>query len=545
VRKGDNYMTKYIFVTGGVVSALGKGITAASLGRLLKSRGLKVSVQKFDPYINVDPGTMSPYQHGEVFVTDDGAETDLDLGHYERFINVNLNQNNNVTTGQIYASVIRKERRGEYLGATVQVIPHITDEIKGRITRVGKETDADLVITEIGGTVGDIESLPFIEAIRQLKGDLGKENIFYLHCTLIPYLTAAGELKTKPTQHSIKELRGLGIQPDAVVCRSDRELTEEVKDKIALFGDIEKAAVIQAVDAEHIYEVPLLFEKEGLASIVIKKLVLKDKVKGLDMNEWKKMVGKMKDLDGIVKIAIVGKYVKLPDAYISINEALNHAGVVNNVRVKIEWVYAEDLEKDNIDFSKYLGDVQGILVPGGFGDRGIEGKINAVKYARENNIPFFGICLGMQCSVIEFGRNLMGLKGANSSEFEPDTLHPVIDLMPEQLEIEDMGGTMRLGLYPCKLKDNTICRDNYHEEILYERHRHRYEFNNEYRNEFIEAGMVMAGVSPDEKLVEIIELNNHPWFVGVQFHPEFKSRPNKPHPLFVSFVEAAAKKLNK
>ncbi len=538
-------MTKYIFVTGGVVSALGKGITAASLGRLLKSRGLKVSVQKFDPYINVDPGTMSPYQHGEVFVTDDGAETDLDLGHYERFINVNLNQNNNVTTGQIYASVIRKERRGEYLGATVQVIPHITDEIKGRITRVGKETDADLVITEIGGTVGDIESLPFIEAIRQLKGDLGKENIFYLHCTLIPYLTAAGELKTKPTQHSIKELRGLGIQPDAVVCRSDRELTEEVKDKIALFGDIEKAAVIQAVDAEHIYEVPLLFEKEGLASIVIKKLVLKDKVKGLDMNEWKKMVGKMKDLDGIVKIAIVGKYVKLPDAYISINEALNHAGVVNNVRVKIEWVYAEDLEKDNIDFSEYLGDVQGILVPGGFGDRGIEGKINAVKYARENNIPFFGICLGMQCSVIEFGRNLMGLKGANSSEFEPDTLHPVIDLMPEQLEIEDMGGTMRLGLYPCKLKDNTICRDNYHEEILYERHRHRYEFNNEYRNEFIEAGMVMAGVSPDEKLVEIIELNNHPWFVGVQFHPEFKSRPNKPHPLFVSFVEAAAKKLNK
>jgi CTP synthase len=534
-------MTKYIFVTGGVVSALGKGITAASLGRLLKSRGLKVSIQKFDPYINVDPGTMSPYQHGEVFVTDDGAETDLDLGHYERFIDVNLSQNNNVTTGLIYGSVIRKERKGEYLGATVQVIPHITDEIKDRITRVGRETDADIVITEIGGTVGDIESLPFIEAIRQLKSDLGKENVFYLHCTLVPFIATAGELKTKPTQHSIKELRSIGIQPDAIVCRSDRDLTQDVKDKIALFGDIEKDAVVNAIDAPHIYEVPLRLEKEGLPDIVIEKLNLQDKVHEPDLTEWQAMVDKMKKLEKKVKISIVGKYVELPDAYISINEALRHAGVVNNAAVEINYVYAEDLEED-IDIDEILGDSDGILVPGGFGDRGIEGKIRAIEYARVNKVPYFGICLGMQCAVIEFARNIANLNDANSSEFNPGTKNPVIDLMPEQKDIEDMGGTMRLGLYPCKMKPGTVSQDLYQEEIIYERHRHRYEFNNEYRNEFREMGMIFAGVSPDEKLVEIIELASHPWFVGVQFHPEFKSRPNRPHPLFTGFVRAALNK---
>jgi CTP synthase len=531
-------MSKYIFVTGGVVSSIGKGITAASLGRLLKSRGLKVSIQKFDPYINVDPGTMSPYQHGEVYVTDDGAETDLDLGHYERFINVNLSQSNNVTTGMIYNSVIRKERKGEYLGATVQVIPHITDEIKERITRVGRETDADIVITEIGGTVGDIESLPFLEAIRQLKSDLGRENIFYLHCTLVPYLPTAGELKTKPTQHSIKELRSLGIQPDAVVCRSDRELTQGVKNKIALFGDIDRDAVIQAIDVEHIYEVPLHFENQGLANIVINKLNLELKAKEPDLNIWREMVLRMSNLSEQVKIAIVGKYVKLPDAYISINESLKHAGVANNIGVEIKWVYAEDLENGKIA-DELLNDVDAILVPGGFGDRGIEGKIKAINYARNNNIPFFGICLGMQCAVIEFARNVLGFKGANSSEFDESSSYPVIDLMPEQKEIEDIGGTMRLGLYTCKIKDNTLTRLAYNKEIIYERHRHRYEFNNEYRKEFIDKGVVLAGLSPDNRLVEIVELSEHIWFVGVQFHPEFKSRPNKPHPLFVSFVKAA------
>ncbi len=531
-------MTKYIFVTGGVVSALGKGITAASLGRLLKSRGLNVSIQKFDPYINVDPGTMSPYQHGEVFVTKDGAETDLDLGHYERFINEDLTSNNNVTTGQIYGSVIAKERRGDYLGATVQVIPHITDEIKERITRVGKETDADVVITEIGGTVGDIESQPFMEAIRQLKGDLGKENVFYLHCTLVPYVKTAGELKTKPTQHSLKELRGIGIQPDSLICRSDRELTKEVKDKISLFGDIEKEAVIQVVDADHIYEVPLMIEREGLADIVIGKMQLEDAVDSPDLEQWKNMVKSMKQLSEKTTIAIVGKYVELPDAYISISEALSHAGVENNSEVDIKYIYSEDMEKEE-ELDTYFQNVDGILVPGGFGQRGIEGKINAIQYARENKIPYFGICLGMQCAVIEYSRNELGLEGANSAEFDPDTTHPVIDLMPEQKDIEDMGGTMRLGIYPCRLAKTTKSKSLYKEEIIYERHRHRYELNNEYRNKLKNNGMLMAGVSPDEKLVEIVELDDHPWFVATQFHPEFKSRPNRPHPLFVGFVEAA------
>ncbi|HLV10727.1 MAG TPA: CTP synthase [Halanaerobiales bacterium] len=536
-------MSKYIFVTGGVVSALGKGITAASLGRLLKSRGLKVSIQKFDPYINVDPGTMSPYQHGEVFVTDDGAETDLDLGHYERFIDVNLSQNNNVTTGLIYGSVIRKERKGEYLGATVQVIPHITDEIKDRITRVGRETDADVVITEIGGTVGDIESLPFIEAIRQLKSDLGRENVFYIHCTLVPYLNTAGELKTKPTQHSIKELRSIGIQPDAVVCRSDRKLNQEVRDKIALFGDIEKAAVVNTVDVPNIYEVPLSLEEEGLPNIVIDKLGLKTKVHQPELDDWQAIVAKMKDLKKVVKISIVGKYVELPDAYISINEALRHAGLVNDTKIKINYVNAENITED-ADIEAILGDSDGILVPGGFGDRGIEGKIRTIEFARVKKTPYFGICLGMQCAVVEFARNVIEFKDAHSSEFNPLTEYPVIDLLPEQKDIDDMGGTMRLGLYPCRMTTDTISQELYKQEIVYERHRHRYEFNNEYRRQFRKAGMVFAGLSPDEKLIEIIEIPSHPWFVGVQFHPEFKSRPNRPHPLFSGFVQAALGKKN-
>ncbi|MGM0602153.1 MAG: CTP synthase [Bacillota bacterium] len=533
-------MTKYIFVTGGVVSALGKGITAASLGRLLKSRGLQVSIQKFDPYINYDPGTMSPYQHGEVFVTDDGAETDLDLGHYERFIDVNLSKNNNVTTGKIYGSVISKERRGDYLGATVQVIPHITDEIKYRITRVGKETNADVVITEIGGTVGDIESLPFLEAIRQLRTDYGKNNILYLHCTLVPYLATAGELKTKPTQHSVKELRSIGIQPDIIVCRSDRELTQDVKDKISLFGNVEKEDVIQLVDAEYIYEVPLMLEEEGLADNVIGKLEIEEKVHEPELEDWEKLIEKIKNRSELVEIAIVGKYVELPDAYISIAESFTHAGIANDCRVNIKYVYAEDLEEGE-KVEENLKDVDGILVPGGFGDRGIEGKIAAVKYARENEVPYFGICLGMQCAVIEFARNIMNLDDANSSEFDEESTDPVIDLMPDQHDIEDMGGTMRLGLYPCKLEDGTISRKAYNDEVIYERHRHRYEFNNQYRSKMKENGLIFSGLSPDEKLVEIIEIPDHPWFVGVQFHPEFKSRPNRPHPLFVSFVEAVLK----
>lgn len=528
-------MTKYVFVTGGVVSALGKGITAASLGRLLKSRGFNVSIQKFDPYLNVDPGTMSPYQHGEVFVTDDGAETDLDLGHYERFIDVNLSQNNNMTTGKIYGSVIGKERKGEYLGATVQVIPHVTNEIKERITRVSRETNADVVITEIGGTVGDIESLPFLEAIRQLKIDLGRENILYIHCTLVPYLGAAGELKTKPTQHSVKELRSIGIQPDIIVCRSEKHLSKSIKEKIALFCDIEPQAVIEARDVKNIYEIPLVLEEQGLASFVLKRLGLLDRP--ADLAEWRDMLQKMSNLERSVKIAIVGKYVQLQDAYISIYESLRHAGVANNASIEFKWIYAEDVEKVNPE--ELLGDVDAILVPGGFGDRGIEGKIRAAHYARVNRIPFFGICLGMQIAVVEFARNVLGLTNANSSEFNPTSDNPVIDLMPEQKDIEEMGGTMRLGIYPCKVAPETLASAAYGQEIIYERHRHRYEFNNQYRPQITSAGMQLTGLSPDERLVEIVEVVDHPWFVGVQFHPEFKSRPNRPHPLFVKFVEAA------
>lgn len=526
--------TKYIFITGGVVSSLGKGITAASLGQLLKSRGLKVTIQKFDPYINIDPGTMSPYQHGEVFVTDDGTETDLDLGHYERFIDINLSKNSNVTTGKIYWSVINKERKGIYLGGTVQVIPHITNEIKDRVFRVAKEKEVDVVITEIGGTVGDIESLPFLEAIRQIKYDAGKENVMYLHVTLVPYLTKAGELKTKPTQHSVKELRSIGIQPDLLVCRTEKPLTRELKDKIALFCDLDSREVIQNPDADTLYEVPLILEKEGLAEMVIDHLKIQCKEK--DLSEWEDIVNKVKNPKGKVKIALVGKYVELKDAYISVAESLRHAGIFNEVEIDIKWIHSEKISESNCQ--EKLKDVDGILIPGGFGDRGIDGKISATKYARENRVPFLGICLGMHMAVVEFARNVIGLKDAHSTEIDPDTPYPVIDLMPEQRDIEDMGGTMRLGLYPCKIADGTKSKEAYNEELVYERHRHRYEFNNEFRDKALEKGLIISGVSPDERLVEIVELDNHPWFVAAQFHPEFKSRPTRSHPLFREFIKA-------
>ena len=530
--------TKYVFVTGGVVSSLGKGITAASLGRLLKNRGMSVVIQKFDPYLNVDPGTMSPYQHGEVFVTDDGAETDLDLGHYERFIDENLSQNSNVTTGRIYWSVISKERKGEYLGGTVQVIPHITNEIKNRVYRVAKERDVDVVITEIGGTVGDIESQPFLEAIRQIKYDVGRENVCFIHVTLVPFLGKAGELKTKPTQHSVKELRSIGIQPDIIVCRSEKALSDDLKEKIGLFCNIDGKSVIQNLDASHLYEVPLMLHNEGLDNLVVEKLNLKsDKI---DNKEWETMVDKIKSLSKNVKIALVGKYIELHDAYISVVESLNHGGLSNDSNVEIKWINAVDLNAENAD--RLLSDVDGILVPGGFGDRGIEGKIEAIRYARENNKPFLGICLGMQCAVIEFARNVLGYAGANSSEIDPATKYPVIDLMPEQQDVEDLGGTMRLGLYPCKVDSKTLVNEAYGESLIYERHRHRYEFNNEFRKELTEAGLILSGTSPDGRLVECVEVKNHPWFVAVQFHPELKSRPNRPHPLFKDFIKASLNK---
>lgn len=528
-------MTKYIFVTGGVVSSLGKGITAASLGRLLKNRGLKVTIQKFDPYINVDPGTMSPYQHGEVFVTDDGAETDLDLGHYERFIDINLSKNSNVTTGKVYSSVISKERRGEYLGGTVQVIPHITNEIKERIMRAGRESGSDVVITEIGGTVGDIESLPFLESIRQLRSDVGRDNVMYIHVTLIPYIKAAGEIKTKPTQHSVKELRSIGIQPNVIVCRTEHELSEDTKAKIGLFCDLDKDAVVECRDASTLYEVPLNLRAEGLDEIVVKHLKLDTPQP--DMTEWEALVERIGKLEKTVEIAIVGKYVALHDAYLSVVESLSHAGFDANADVKIRWVDAEEITDENVE--DMLGGLGGILVPGGFGDRGIEGKITAIRYARENNVPFFGICLGMQVSVIEYARALANMEGANSSEIDPTTTFPVIDLLPEQKDIEDLGGTMRLGLYPCKLIEGSLAMECYNDELVYERHRHRYEFNNAYREQIEAAGLVISGTSPDGRLVEIVELPNHPWFLAVQFHPEFTSRPNRPQPLFREFVKAA------
>ncbi|SFI67685.1 CTP synthase [Thermoflavimicrobium dichotomicum] len=530
-------MTKFIFVTGGVVSSLGKGITASSLGRLLKNRGLKVTIQKFDPYINVDPGTMSPYQHGEVFVTDDGAETDLDLGHYERFIDINLTKNSNVTTGKIYSAVINKERRGDYLGGTVQVIPHITNEIKDRVFRAARESHPDVVITEIGGTVGDIESLPFLEAIRQIKSDVGRENVIYIHCTLVPMLKASGELKTKPTQHSVKELRSIGIHPNVIVCRTEHPLSEEMKRKIALFCDIDREAVIEARDADTLYEVPLMLQKEGLDEIVVKHLGLD--CGPADMTEWVALVNKVKNLTYKTRIAIVGKYVALPDAYMSVVEALRHAGFESDTEIDVKWVNSEEVNDENV--AGLLSDVDGILVPGGFGDRGIEGKITAIRYARENRIPFLGICLGMQMACVEGARNLLNLKEAQSAEIAPETPYPIIDLLPEQKEIEELGGTMRLGLYPCKLQPDSLAYQAYGTDVVYERHRHRYEFNNEYRKQMESVGYVFSGTSPDGRLVEIVEYKDHPWFVASQFHPEFKSRPNRPQPLFRDFVAAALK----
>ena len=533
-------MAKYIFVTGGVVSSLGKGITAASLGRLLKNRGLKVTTQKFDPYINVDPGTMSPYQHGEVFVTDDGAETDLDLGHYERFIDINLNKYSSVTTGKIYSTVLRKERRGEYLGGTVQVIPHITNEIKERVFRASRETNADVVITEIGGTVGDIESLPFLEAIRQIKSDVGSENVMYIHCTLIPYMRAAGEMKTKPTQHSVKELRSLGIQPNIIVVRTEFPVPQDMKDKIGLFCDIDPKAVIEARDAETLYQVPIDLQEQKMDELVCNHLKLETHEP--DMNEWKALIDRVTNLSGKVKIALVGKYVALQDAYISVVEALRHAGYNFDTDIEIDWINSETVTPENV--TELLKDADGILVPGGFGDRGVEGKILATQYARENKVPFLGICLGMQLASVEFARNVLGLEGAHSSELMPETPFPVIDLLPEQKDIEDLGGTLRLGLYPCKIKEDTKAFDAYQDEVVYERHRHRYEFNNEYREQMEKAGFIFSGTSPDGRLVEIVELEDHPWFVASQFHPEFTSRPTRPQALFRDFIGAVTQLKN-
>ena len=535
-------MTKYIFVTGGVVSSLGKGITAASLGRLLKSRGYKVTIQKFDPYINIDPGTMSPYQHGEVFVTDDGAETDLDLGHYERFIDINLTRNSNVTAGRIYQSVINKERRGDYLGRTVQVIPHITNEIKERVYRVGREENADFVITEIGGTVGDIESEPFMEAIRQVKKDVPKNDVLYIHVTLVPYISGAGELKTKPTQHSVKELRSIGITPDILVCRSEKEISKEMREKISLFCDVDVDAVFQSITAPSIYEVPMLLEDQGMDKVVLRKLDMEDRPK--DMDAWHAMVKKiLAPHSKKSTIAVVGKYVELPDAYISIVEALKHASYFHDADVDIEYINAVDLEDPKADFAQIFKGVDGILVPGGFGDRGIEGMILAAKYARENKIPFFGICLGMQCLVIEYARDVCGMAKANSTEFDENTPYPVIYLMPEQMSVEIKGGTMRLGAYPCKLYPGTLAEKAYGTDMISERHRHRYEVNNELRDELFSHGLVLGGTLPNRKLVEMVELPTdvHPWYLGAQFHPELKSRPTNPHPLFKAFIAAALK----
>lgn len=535
--------TKYIFVTGGVVSGLGKGITAASLGRLLKMRGYKVTIQKFDPYINVDPGTMSPYQHGEVFVTDDGAETDLDLGHYERFIDENLSVNSNVTTGKVYWTVLNKERRGDYLGGTVQVIPHITNEIKNRIYRVansGTET-ADVVITEVGGTVGDIESTPFLESIRQVISDVGRENVIYIHVTLVPYISGSNELKTKPTQHSVKELLSLGIQPTILVLRSEMEIPKDMQEKIANFCNVRKEDVIQNLTASSLYAVPLMLENEGLAKSVCHHLGLEDRKP--DLTEWTEMVRKQEHAEKNLTIGLVGKYVALPDAYISVMESLRHAGFENGANIDIRLINSEEVNPETAD--KLLGECDGILVPGGFGDRGIEGKIEAVRYARENKKPYLGLCLGMHMAVIEFARHVANLEGANSSEFV-DGKYNVIDIMPDQKDV-DMGGTMRLGLYPCKLDAASISRGVYGDELIYERHRHRYEFNNAFRETLTEKGLVLAGLSPNEKLVEIIELpkSMHPWFVAVQFHPEFKSRPNRAHPLFRDFIRASLENENK
>ncbi len=524
---------KYIFVTGGVVSSLGKGLASASIGSLLEARGFRVTLQKMDPYINVDAGTMSPYQHGEVFVTDDGGETDLDLGHYERFTSTRATRDHNVTTGKVYFSVIQKERRGDYLGRTVQVIPHITDEIKASIRRVGGGTD--VVIVEIGGTVGDIESLPFLEAIRQLKKDVGKENVIYVHLTLVPFMQAAAELKTKATQHSVKELRAIGIQPDILLCRTDRYLPPGIKSKIALFCDVDEDAVITAKDVDTIYEVPLVFHREGLDDIIVKLLGLE--ARPADLSRWEDIVRRMKSPRETARIAVVGKYIDLKDSYKSLMEALTHGGIANEARVDIQWVDAEHIERDGAEC--HFRDVHGILVPGGFGDRGIEGKIEAARYARERRVPFFGICLGLQCAVIEYARHVCGLEGANSSEFDPHAPHPVIDLLPEQRGLADKGGTMRLGLYPIVLEEGSRASRLYGQGIIQERHRHRFEVNNDYVRTLQKNGLRISGVWAEKQLVEIVEIADHPYFVAGQFHPEFRSRPWDPHPLFAGFVAAA------
>jgi CTP synthase len=527
-------MTKFVFVTGGVVSSIGKGIVAASLGRLLKSRDYSVSILKLDPYINVDPGTMSPFQHGEVFVTEDGAETDLDLGHYERFTDTSMSRLNSVTTGSIYQAVLNKERRGDYMGGTVQVIPHITNEIKERIKRVAKNTNPDVVITEIGGTVGDIESLPFLEAIRQFRKDVGRQNVLYMHVTLVPWIPSAGEMKTKPTQHSVKELRSIGIQPDILVCRCDRPLPPGLKEKMSEFCDVPVECVITSQDAKSIYEVPLNLEQEGLAQQTLELLQLEQRQP--DLSQWRTIVERLYSPTHDIEIAIVGKYVRLGDAYLSVVEALRHAAIAMGGDLHLRWVNSENLENEPVE--RYLEGVNGLIVPGGFGIRGVDGKIAAVEYARTHQIPFLGLCLGMQCAVVEWARDIAGLENANSAEFDPEGSYPVINLLPEQQDVVDLGGTMRLGLYPCRLTPNTLAFKLYQEEVVYERHRHRYEFNNAYRNLFLESGYTISGTSPDGRLVEIIELPNHPFFVATQFHPEFQSRPSAPHPLFKGFVEA-------
>ena len=530
---GAEHQTKYIFVTGGVSSALGKGITAASLGRLLKARGLKVTLQKLDPYINVDPGTMNPFEHGEVFVTEDGGETDLDLGHYERFVDEALHRGSSVSSGQVWLSVITKERRGDYLGKTVQVIPHITNEIKDRVYGVAE--DVDVVITEVGGTVGDMEGLPFLESIRQMRHEVGRDNICYVHCALVPFISAANELKTKPAQHSVRELRSIGIHPDVLVLRCDRDIDEPLRRKVALQSDVDVDAVIAAVDQASLYEVPLAMRAEGLDRVVAKRLGLPDVEP--DLEEWETIVRRVRGARETVTVAIVGKYVELPDAYLSVVESLRHAGLKHGVNVELDWVSSDDLAPDNAQHR--LGRSDGVLVPGGFGIRGVEGKIEAARVAREQDIPFLGLCLGLQSAAIEFGRNVVGLPYAHSSEFEPNTPDPVIDLMPDQRDVEDKGGTMRLGSYPAKLREGTRVRAAYGEPVIYERHRHRYEFNNRYRQRFEEHGLRFSGVSPDDRLVEFIEIVDHPWFVATQAHPEFKSRPNRPHPLFDGFISAA------
>ncbi len=526
---------KYIFVTGGVVSSIGKGISVASIGRILKSRGLSVSVIKLDPYLNVDPGTMSPYQHGEVFVTVDGGETDLDLGHYERFIDVDLTRSSNLTAGEVYLDIISKERRGDFLGGTIQAVPHVTNVIKQRIVKLGEETNVDVVVVEVGGTVGDIEGLPFLEAIRQIRNDVGRDNVFYIHLTLLPYLSAARELKTKPTQHSVKELRAMGIQPDAILCRSDFDVPDAIREKISSFCDVPTKAVIPLTTVENVYEVPLILEDAGLGDIIMSALHLTGQPR--DMSDWANMVNRMKELRDSVTIALVGKYVEYPDSYLSVREALRHAGLLHDRSVEIQWIHSEDVEKYGPD--AMLGTANGIVVPGGFGPRGVEGMVETARYAREHRVPYLGLCLGLQVMVVEWARNILGLKDANSSEIDPDTPHPVIHIMEEQGSVTSMGGTMRLGSYPCRPVENTLAMAVYNEQNVSERHRHRFELNNSYREVLENSGLIMSGLSPDGSLVETGEIKDHPYMLGVQFHPEFQSRPNKPHPLFGGFIAAA------